>query len=336
MKEMNKIEKYTDKEWEELSSLLSDEQNDNKDLLSRFMAEDSHNTIKNWKELRDMNSEKEINVDKAWNNLYSRLSENGLMTETPVIRRSLIRNTYFRVAATVLILLGIGSVMIYLNDKGVLSRKTTVATTENQKNLQVTLPDGSNVILNRNTRLTYWENFGRNGRNVALSGEAFFEITPDKENPFTIDAGKARVKVVGTSFNVNTNNADSAVEVFVKTGTVMVSDNEGTSSLTLDPGYIGTMNSGSSDKFLNNDPNYMAWNNGVLIYDRQTLDVVFRDLKKVYNMDIVADDPDILENTWTTNGPVDNQSQETIIRLICGSFNLSYTKDGSVYHLAEK
>ena len=336
MKEMNKIEKYTDKEWEELSSLLSDEQNDNKDLLSRFMAEDSHNTIKNWKELREMNSEKEINVDKAWNNLYSRLSENGLMTETPVIRRSLIRNTYFRVAATVLILLGIGSVMIYLNDKGVLSRKTTVATTENQKNLQVTLPDGSNVILNRNTRLTYWENFGRNGRNVALSGEAFFEITPDKENPFTIDAGKARVKVVGTSFNVNTNNADSAVEVFVKTGTVMVSDNEGTSSLTLDPGYIGTMNSGSSDKFLNNDPNYMAWNNGVLIYDRQTLDVVFRDLKKVYNMDIVADDPDILENTWTTNGPVDNQSQETIIRLICGSFNLSYTKDGSVYHLAEK
>jgi ferric-dicitrate binding protein FerR (iron transport regulator) len=336
MKKMNNIKKYTDKEWKDLSSLLSEEQNDNKDLLSRFMAEDKHNTIKNWKELREMNSDKEIDVDKAWNNLYSRLSKNGLMTEAPVLRRSFVRTTYFRIAATVIILLGIGSVMVYLNDQGALSRKTTVSTTENQKNLQVTLSDGSNVILNRNTRLTYRENFGRNGRHVSLSGEAFFEITPDKENPFIIDAGKARVKVLGTSFNVNTNNTDSAVEVFVKTGIVMVSDNEGTRSLTLDPGYIGTMNSGTSDKFINNDPNYMAWNNGVLIYDRQTLDVVFRDLKKVYNMDIVADDPEILENIWTTNGPVDNQPQETIIRLICGSFNLSYTKDGNVYHLAEK
>jgi transmembrane sensor len=336
MKKMNNIKKYTDKEWKDLSSLLSEEQNDNKDLLSRFMAEDKHNTIKNWKELREMNSDKEIDVDKAWNNLYSRLSKNGLMTETPVLRRSFVRTTYFRIAATVIILLGIGSVMVYLNDQGALSRKTTVSTTENQKNLQVTLSDGSNVILNRNTRLTYRENFGRNGRHVSLSGEAFFEITPDKENPFIIDAGKARVKVLGTSFNVNTNNTHSAVEVFVKTGIVMVSDNEGTRSLTLDPGYIGTMNSGTSDKFINNDPNYMAWNNGVLIYDRQTLDVVFRDLKKVYNMDIVADDPEILENIWTTNGPVDNQPQETIIRLICGSFNLSYTKDGNVYHLAEK
>jgi ferric-dicitrate binding protein FerR (iron transport regulator) len=336
MKEMNNIEKYTDKEWEDLSSLLSEEQNDNKDLLSRFMAEDRHDTIKYWKELKEMNSEKEIDVDKAWNSLYSRLTENGLIAEAPVVRRSFIRTVYFRIAALVLLLLGIGSVLVYLNDKGILSRKTIVATTENQKNLQVILPDGSNVILNRNTRLTYRENFGRRGRNVALSGEAFFEITSDKENPFTIDAGKARVKVLGTSFNVNTNNADSAVEVFVKTGTVLVSNNEGTRSLTLDPGYIGTMNSGSSDKFLNNDPNYMAWNNGVLIYDGQTLDVVIRDLKKVYNMDIIADDPGILENTWTTNGPVDNASRETIIRLICGSFNLSYTKDGNVYHLAEK
>jgi ferric-dicitrate binding protein FerR (iron transport regulator) len=223
-----------------------------------------------------------------------------------------------------------------MNDKGILSRKTIVATTDNQKNLQVTLPDGSNIFLNRNTRLSYRENFSRHGRNVTLSGEAFFEITPDKENPFTIDAGKARVKVLGTSFNVNTNNADSAVEVFVKTGTVLVSDKEGKRSLTLDPGYIGTMNSGSSDKFLNYDPNYMAWNNGVLIYDRQPLEVVFMDLKKVYNLDIVTNDQDILENTWTTNGPLDNQSQETIIRLICASFNLSYTKDGSVYHLAKK
>jgi len=336
MKKMNKIDNYTDKEWEDLSSLLSDEQNNNKDLLSRFMAGENNNTIKYWKELREMNIDKEIDVDKAWNKLFSRLSENGLLKETPVLRRSFFRSTYFRIAAVLLLLLGLGSVLILMNNKGILSPNTIVATADNQKNLQVTLPDGSTVSLNRKTKLSYRENFGKHGRNVTLNGEAFFEITPDEKNPFVIDAGKAKIKVIGTSFNVITSNSDSAVEVFVKTGKVMVSDIEGTNNMILDPGFIGKMDSKLSEKSFNNDPNYMAWKTGMLVYAGQTLDVVFRDLKKVYNMDIVADDPVILENTWTTNGPVDNQSQETIIRLICLSFNLSYSKEGNIYHITDK
>jgi len=78
----------------------------------------------------------------------------------------------------------------------------------------------------------------------------------------------------------------------------------------------------------------LSWNTGLLVYDGQKLDIVLKDLRRVYNMEIVADDPDILENTWTS--PIDNQSQDTIIRLICASFNLSYTKDGSIYHLVKK
>jgi ferric-dicitrate binding protein FerR (iron transport regulator) len=245
-----------------------------------------------------------------------------------------MRSAFIRIAAVALILLSIGSVLIYLNSKGILSQKTTVATTDNQKNLQVTLHDGSNVFLNRNTRLSYRENFGRHGRNVTLSGEAFFEITFSASQPFTVDAGKARVKVIGTSFNVITNNADYAVEVFVKTGKVILSDNSGTQNLVLDPGFVGTMDSKLSRKTLNNNPNYLSWNTGLLVYDGQRLDIVFKDLKRVYNMDILADDPDILDNTWTS--PINNQPQDTIIRLICASFNLSYTKDGNVYHLAKK
>jgi len=61
---------------------------------------------------------------------------------------------------------------------------------------------------------------------------------------------------------------------------------------------------------------------------------VFKDLKRVYNMDIIADDPSILEYLWSS--PIDNETEETIIRIICTSFNLSYTKDGNVYHLSKK
>ncbi|MDP4223749.1 MAG: FecR domain-containing protein [Bacteroidota bacterium] len=331
---MDKIKNYTDKEWEKLSALLSGEQNDDKDLLSRFMADDSHNTIKTWKELKEMNSQKEINVDRAWNNLYSRLRENGLVEERPVIGRSLAGRTWLRIAAVAVILLGFGTALIYLTDRDILSRNTIIATSENEKNLQVTLPDGSNIILNRDTRLSYRANFGKHGRNVTLSGEAFFDVTHDKNHPFTIDAGKANVKVLGTSFNVITNNPESEVEVYVKTGQVMVSSSTGSQNLVLDPGYVGKVNSKTSQKEVNKNQNYLSWNTGHLEYNGQTLDVVFRDLKRVYNMDIVADNPNILKMPWTA--PIDNEPQETIIRLICANFNLSYTKDGNVYHLAEK
>jgi len=334
MKEMKKIERFTDKEWEELALLFSEEKSEQTDLLNRFMAEDIYNTGKQWKELRNMSSEKEINVDKAWNNVYSRLNENGLKTNNGPARISFMRSTFMRVAVVALIILSLGTTVVYLNNTGSFSKKITVATGNEQKNLLVALPDGSRIFLNRNTEFSYRANLGKHRRDVRLTGEAFFDISADASKPFIIDAGNAKVKVVGTSFNVITENSESAVEVYVKTGKVMLSDNSGSQSMVLDTGFVGTMDSKISGKTLNRNPNYLAWNTGLLVYNGQKLDVVFNDLKRVYNMDIVADDPGILENTWTS--PIDNQPQDTIIRLICASFNLSYTKDGSVYHLSKK
>jgi transmembrane sensor len=334
MKEMNKIERFTDKEWEELASLLSEEKGEQTDLLNRFMDEDIYNTVKQWKELRNMRSEKEINVDKAWNNVYSRVNELKVNTNNGPAGISSFRSSFMKVAAVALIILSLGITAVYLNSAGIFSRKIYVATGNDQKNLQVALPDGSKIIMNRNSELRYRVNFGRHSRDVSLTGEALFEISADASKPFIIDAGNAKVKVVGTSFNVITNNSGSAVEVYVKTGKVLLSDNSGSQSLLLDPGFVGIMDSKISGKTLNNNPNYMSWNTGLLVYNGQKLDVVFNDLKRVYNMDIVADDSGILDNTWTS--PIDNQPQDTIIRLICASFNLSYTKDGNVYHLANK
>jgi transmembrane sensor len=322
---MNKTERFTEKEWEELASILSGEKVENNELLNRFEAEDIHKTGEQWRELGNINSERKIDVDSAWSKVTVRMNEHRFRT---------MRSTFIRVAAVALIIIGIGSVTLFLNNSGYLSKKIFVATTIEEKNIVVNLPDGSKISLNRNSELSYRENFGKKNRNVKLTGEAFFEIAPDASKPFIIDAGNAVVKVVGTSFNVITNNSNSAVEVFVTTGKVILSDRTGLRSLDLEPGYVGKMDSKISGKTRNDNPNYLSWNTGLLVYERQKLDVVFNDLKRVYNMDIVADDPEILENPWSS--PIDNETQDTIIRLICASFNLSYTKDGNVYHLAKK
>jgi transmembrane sensor len=331
---MNKSEKYTDREWEDLAMLLSDEKKEHSDLLDRFLANDASNTGNQWKELANMGDKEKINVDEAWNKVYSKLGENELLPEYKPVRTVPMRGLFLRVAAVAVIVLSVGSLAVYLNTSGYLSKKISVVTGNEQKNLLVALSDGSKIFLNRNTELSYRANFGKHNRKVSLKGEAFFEISPDASKPFVIDAGNANVKVVGTSFNIISKNDESAVEVFVKTGKVLLSDNSGSHSVVLDPGYIGTMDSKISEKKQNDNPNYLSWNTGLLVYNGQKLNVVFKDLKRVYNMDVVADEPAILDNTWTS--PIDNLSQDTIIRLICASFNLSYTKDGNVYHLTKK
>jgi len=259
------------------------------------------------------------------------MNESGSVPVKSNYRIISMRSTFMKVAAVGLVLVSLSTAAIYLAKPDTLSRKIVTYTNDDQKNFKVDLPDGSSIVMNRNSVLRYRANFGKRSRNVSLSGEAFFEITPDASKPFTINAGEATVKVVGTSFNIITSNIDSAVEVYVKTGKVLLSDNTLDKKILLEPGNVGTMKTGVSVKTVNNNPNYMSWNTGLLVYDGQKLDIVFKDLKRVYNMEIVADDPDILEDSWTS--PIDNQPQETIIRLICASFNLSYVKEGEIYHL---
>lgn len=281
-----------------------------------------------------VSDKQEINVDGAWNKVLSKMNEPATGIFLNPDRQLFTRSRLLKIAAAVLVLIGLGTAAIYIGSNDFFSKPVIASTGDDQKNQIVSLPDGSFITMNRNTTLSYKSGFGKRNRHVSLNGEAFFEIASDATKPFTIDAGKASVIVTGTTFNVITENVDSAVEVFVTSGTVVLTGNGGVRDLTLEPGYIGTMDLNHSEKNLNRDPNYMSWNTGRLEYDGQSLDIVFRDLKRVYNMDIKPDDQSILTNKWTS--PIDIQSRDTIIRLICTSFNLSYIKDGNVYHLSKK
>ncbi len=332
---MKRNKRYSDREWSEIASSLSGENQGISDLTERFISEDGSDAVTKWKEIKMMGDDRVIDVDKAWNNVHTRIVTEETATEKPTGKVIFLRRTLLRVAAVAAVIVTLGIASLWLAEPNTFSRKITIATSSEQKNIKIDLPDGSSIVLNRNSELSYRKNFGTRDRKVNLKGEAFFDIAPDKAKPFVIDAGKANIKVVGTSFNVISNNDESAVEVFVKTGRVMLSNSSGNKSIALEPGYIGTMGTKSSDKKLNANPNYLAWKTGFLVYNGQKLDIVFNDLKKVFNMAIIADDPSILEDRWTTS-PIDNQSQDTIIKLICKSFNLNYTRDGNLYHLSRK
>ena len=331
---MNNTQKHSDKDWEKLASLFSGETEKPSDEFNRFREEDNYDTEKKWKEMGKMGNDKRIDVDGAWNSIYSRIEENGLLSKTVRIENRFKVRTFITIAAAALIFIGLGATVLYLNKTGTFSERILITANSLERNIGISLPDGSKVYLNRNSELSYNKNLGQSSRNVKLKGEAFFDIKRDPSKPFIIDAGKATIKVLGTSFSVLTNNSVNAVEVFVKTGSVKVSDNSGTQNLVLEPGFIGTVDSKSSTKVLNENPNYLSWNTDTLVYEGKNLDVVFTDLKKVFNISVVPDNQEILTEAITTT--FYNQPQDTIIRVICSTFNFSYRKEGSVYHLSKR
>ena len=239
MKKINETEKWNDREWAGAASWLSGEENGDGEN-ARILASEEADIMKKWNDLK-YSGEEPVDVDKAWEKLNERIEA----AERPVIplpvKRTPFLSTFARIAAMVIIIAGAGWLLFEV----AAPQKITLTSDSDQKNIEVLLSDGSTVFLNRNSSLTYPKNFRSGTRKVSLKGEAFFDIARDEEHPFIIDAGKAKIRVLGTSFNVITENAENEVEVYVASGKVMVTSVDGSGSLTLEPEYVGKV-SGSN------------------------------------------------------------------------------------------
>lgn len=87
---------------------------------------------------------------------------------------------------------------------------------------KVVLPDGSSVWLNAGSKLEYDKNFDKEIREVALEGEAYFDVTKDPSRPFVIHTQKFNIKVLGTAFNVKSYKGDKSSETSLIHGSIEV------------------------------------------------------------------------------------------------------------------
>ena len=322
MKKLNKINKMSDQDWADAAAWLSGESTAGEEAAHILVNEDN-DIMKKWDDLKNIDGDI-IDVDKAWEKLNRRIE-----AETPVI--NLNRNSFLhslaRIAATVIIVTGLG----WLFFKVTGPEKVTVSSGSHEKNIEVLLADGSRVYLNHDSRLTYPEKFRGDSRTVSLAGEAFFVIAADASRPFIIDAGKASVQVLGTSFSVMTDNGNNEVEVYVESGTVMLSSNNGYHNVTLDPQFVGRVSDRGASQAVNRDANYLSWHTDMLIFDGERLETVFADLKRTFNISIEAADPVI--NDYRLTSPFVDQPHDTIIKVICTTFNLHSVREEGVYRL---
>ncbi|MDF1559762.1 MAG: FecR domain-containing protein [Bacteroidales bacterium] len=312
----------SEQDWADAAAWLSGE-NTADEEAARILINEDNDIMKKWDDLKNIDDEI-IDVDKAWEKLNRRIE-----TDSPVITLNgmSFMHSFVRIAATVIIVTGLG----WLFFKVAGPEKITVSSGSDEKNIEVLLSDGSKAYLNRDSRLTYPENFRGDSRTVSLAGEAFFDIAPDSSRPFIIDAGNASVKVVGTSFSVMTDNGNNEVEVYVESGSVMLSSKDGEQNVTLEPQFVGRISDRGSSQAVNTDANYLSWHTDMLIFDGERLETVFADLKRTFNINIVAADPVI--NDYRLTSPFVDQPHDTIIKVICTTFNLHSVREEGVYRL---
>ena len=158
------------------------------------------------------------------------------------------------------------------------------------------LPDGSRVWLNAGSSISYPNRFNGSVRNVSLTGEAYFDVSKNKEVPMIVSAGNVNLKVYGTSFNVNAFSSEEFVKVTLVEGRASLFSPEekfnGKNEFFIEPGQTVTYFDESKKIVVKNEDTffYTAWKDGVLIFKNNTFETVLKRLSLKFNVDIELKD----------------------------------------------
>ncbi len=189
-------------------------------------------------------------------------------------KRNVIRRVAYSLAACVLLFITYG----YFSHSDELSYKNQVTTSKGQRQT-VYLPDSSLVILNASSEIQYNSDFNTK-RWVYIKGEAYFDVTHNKEIPFVVHTEDLNITVLGTAFNVNTVLDNKSVSL--ERGKVNVLIKKSQNSLNLLPKEELIYNTKTSDvtKRNFNVTKALAWKDNMLILDN----LIFKDaLYKINN-----------------------------------------------------
>ena len=196
------------------------------------------------------------------------------------------------------------------------------------------LPDGSKVILNSLSKLSYPIRFTNNIRKISLTGEAFFEVSKDKKKPFIVETQFAQVKVLGTSFNVNAYESDEYNEVTLVEGHVKV--NNSSNETFLIPGKQAICSRKNIILVRDVDVNiYTSWTRGIFEFNKMSLKKITTSLERWYNIKFSFADSTI-ENKKFTGAFKKGTSIESILNFIEETTNVKFIEKNNLVYVVEK
>ncbi|WP_297906433.1 FecR domain-containing protein [uncultured Parabacteroides sp.] len=255
------------------------------------------------------------------------------------IERSLRRRFWLRisaVAASVTILFGISNYISF--HEGYKKQNSQMVEMVNPKGMRssVILPDGTKVILNSGTTLSYPTAFVSKQREVKVDGEAFFEVSHDKDHPFIVNAENVKVKVLGTKFNVKAYGDDDNIEVTLAEGKVGV----GLDTKNLIPIMPGQQIKymKASHRFIKREvrlQSYTAWVCGKFYFTNYPLEKIAKQLERSFNVRIQILGNDLKKAAFTGDF-VRGENIDQILRVMTANRPIRYKIEGDQITISKK
>jgi ferric-dicitrate binding protein FerR (iron transport regulator) len=274
--------------------------------------------------------------------IWTDIEDNLVQAQTP--RASLqISWRYWAAAASVILLVGIGfwlnknrwvkPASIYTQLTANSSKPVKEVINTSKSILPVNMPDGSEVKLRPNSRLSYNKSFNGELREVYLSGEAFFEVKKNAKIPFVVYANGLVTKVLGTSFLIRAYEQDKQVSVNVKTGKVSVYAQQ--SNQTTDPETKGIVLTPNQQVIYSKENEQLTrtlvakpiilLNNEELqgfSFKNAPIDEIFSALEKAYGVEIIYD-KEVMSNCRLTTS-LTNETLFEKLDIICAALDATY------------
>lgn len=192
---------------------------------------------------------------------------------------------------------------------------------------RITLPDGSTVYLNNNSKVSYSSSFEEK-REIFLEGEAFFEVEKDPTRPFVVNSNGLLTKALGTSFNIKAHNGKK-VEVGLVTGKIQVSpvvsgnsDSEIIDALGGKATFDASM--GKLDISAYSDMDFYKWTRRILVFKAASFDEVKETLENWYDVDIEVSN---LNRPITYTGKFPAESLESVLEQMAYAERFSFKMD---------
>lgn len=197
----------------------------------------------------------------------------------------------------------------------------------------VHLPDGSTVLLNKNSRLDYPRVFGDTSREVVLSGEAYFDITHFAGRPFVVHTGKLSTRVLGTTFNIRAYPEDKAISITVTSGKVQVMNERASVGMLIADQQIRY--DVSSENVVQQKVDVrplVAWRPSEVSFDDITMEEAARRIGDSFGVTVHFVNPALKDCRVTASFYREDRLEE-ILTVLCAVNQMSYTvrdKDVSI------
>lgn len=244
-----------------------------------------------------------------------------------------IRSYFMRIATCAAVVGGVAISLFYWNENRLLTKYNdmTVEVGQGQKS-DISLPDGTKVHLNADSKLCYGSHFNGKQREVELIGEAYFDVAKDAQSPFIVKVGDIKVRALGTSFNVKAYPEDENITTYLAEGSVVVTSP--TQSINLSPGEIAVYSQKETlltMKKEEDDRIFTAWMSNEMVFNDEPILNIVKQLERNYNVKFEIKSDKLNEITFT--GTLKNASLQSTLYALQFTSSISYKKKEDVIEL---